>query len=477
VLDKPKSPTSTATPARPVRTRGPYPRTVSKLPLATRRFLLTPRGQRARAAILTLHRWLEWRGISVAQLTPVLFQHFLTRPNHVRVTAKTSRALWVRLRDYLQRLRDRDMLSFNPKHLQRRPRSLPPIAREYLASLAPTHRRSTCGSYAVSLRNFYAWLDENKLDIAQLTHRDMTRWFQALHAERLAVITRNGMLMETRVYLRWLNERQPMRTAADELIRRSDFPKLPRYMPRPLTVEADRELQRRLAASEDPLAWALLLMRRTGLRIGELYNLEYHCARFDRRQPLLKVPLGKLHSERLVPLDPEAVELVRRLQSTGPRSRVWLVPGRNHNKCNWDELSDVLKVASRDLPDPARITSHRLRHTFATELLSGGMSLVGVMRLLGHRDIRMTLRYAAVTPEIVAEEYQNALDKVAAKYRLPPGVAAAPPVPEGAPDPDQLLDHLARWVRKHATPSPRDLLRRIERLRRDVQTVTPQAKK
>jgi site-specific recombinase XerD len=294
--------------------------------------------------------------------------------------------------------------------------------------LVPTHRRSTCGSYAVSLRNFYAWLDENKLDIAQLTHRDMTRWFQALHAERLAVITRHGMLMETRMYLRWLNERQPMRTAADELIRRSDFPKLPRYMPRPLTIEADRELQRRLAASEDPLAWALLLMRRTGLRIGELYNLEYHCARFDRRQPLLKVPLGKLHSERLVPLDPDAVELVGRLQSTGPRSRTWLVPGRNHSKCNWDELSDVLKVASRDLPDPARITSHRLRHTFATELLSGGMSLVGVMRFLGHQDIRMTLRYAAVTPEIVAEEYQNALDKLATKYRLPPTPAAPTPV-------------------------------------------------
>ena len=69
--------------------------------------------------------------------------------------------------------------------------------------------------------------------------------------------------------------------------------------------------------------------------------------------------------------------------------------------------------------------------------LSGGMSLVGVMRLLGHRDIRMTLRYAAVTPEIVAEEYQSALEKLATKYRLPPGVAAAPPVPEGAPDPDQ----------------------------------------
>jgi hypothetical protein len=92
------------------------------------------------------------------------------------------------------------------------------------------------------------------------------------------------------------------------------------------------------------------------------------------------------------------------------------------------------------------------------------MSLVGVMRLLGHQDIRMTLRYAAVTPEIVAEEYQSALEKLATKYRLPPTPATAPPEPEGAPDPDQLLDHLARWVRKHAAhpAAPRDLLRRIE---------------
>jgi hypothetical protein len=95
------------------------------------------------------------------------------------------------------------------------------------------------------------------------------------------------------------------------------------------------------------------------------------CRTMQRRRPgeRRRAP-GKPHSERLVPLDPDAVELVLRLPSMGPRSRAWLVPGRNHSKCNWDELSDVLKVASRDLPDPAHITSHRLRPTFATELLA-----------------------------------------------------------------------------------------------------------
>ena len=94
-----------------------------------------------------------------------------------------------------------------------------------------------------------------------------------------------------------------------------------------MTAEADRELKQRLRSSKQPGAWALLLMRHTGLRIGELRSLEYDCVRFDNRRPLLKVPLGKLNSERLVPLDDESVELIQRLQSTTQRPRSWLVPG------------------------------------------------------------------------------------------------------------------------------------------------------
>jgi len=47
---------------------------------------------------------------------------------------------------------------------------------------------------------------------------------------------------------------------------------------------------------------------------------------------------------------------------------------------------------AEDLPLPEPLTTHRLRHTFATSLMNGGMSLVGIMKLLDHRDYRMTLR-------------------------------------------------------------------------------------
>ena len=140
---------------------------------------------------------------------------------------------------------------------------------------------------------------------------------------------------------------------------------------------------------------------------------------------------------------------------------------------NYYRLQQALRAHSHDLPDPVRITSHRLRHTYATEMLSAGMSLLGVMRLLGHRDYRMTLRYTAITPETVGDEYNKALAQLATKYRLP-----APPAPERSPEPDDLLDQLSRWLRKHA-PSrpPRALLKRIERLQREVRNLSSSTKK
>jgi len=96
-------------------------------------------------------------------------------------------------------------------------------------------------------------------------------------------------------------------------------------------------------------------------------------------------------------------------------------------------------------------------------MLGAGMSLLGVMRLLGHRDYHMTLRYAAVTSDLVEDEYSKALAQLTTKYQLSTPTSN----PDDATDPAQLLDQLARWLRKHASsPSHlRALLKRINRLR------------
>ena len=56
-------------------------------------------------------------------------------------------------------------------------------------------------------------------------------------------------------------------------------------------------------------------MRKTGIRVGELADLPYHCVHQDSKtNHFLKVPLGKLDSERMVPLDDSALELIEKLQ-------------------------------------------------------------------------------------------------------------------------------------------------------------------
>ncbi|WP_157118400.1 hypothetical protein [Mycobacterium sherrisii] len=83
---------------------------------------------------------------------------------------------------------------------------------------------------------------------------------------------------------------------------RSDIPKLPRALPRYLTADLDRRLTQALQAWPDRLpADALLLQRATGLRIGELVDLELDCLHeIPGQGAWLKVPLGKLNTERMV---------------------------------------------------------------------------------------------------------------------------------------------------------------------------------
>jgi len=269
----------------------------SELPPPARRFLRTAGGRRARAIVHALHRWLARRQLPLAALTPDHLAPFLARPRWARLSSKTATRYRKRLHDYLCWLHARALIGFDPEPLRRRPHPLPPLAREFLASLAPTHRPSTCLAYATWLRKFYAWLDPRGLEPQHLSRRDLVPWFEELHTAGVSPVTRHNLFIDVRAFLRWLSEHRRMRTAPDDLVRRSDFPKLPQYLPRPLTAEADRELQRRLGDSELPGAWALLLMRRTGLRIGELRGLEYHCMRDDHHRALLKVPLGKLHTD------------------------------------------------------------------------------------------------------------------------------------------------------------------------------------
>jgi hypothetical protein len=104
------------------------------------------------------------------------------------------------------------------------------------------------------------------------------------------------------------------------------------------------------------------------------------------------------------------------------------------------------------------------------------MSLIGVMKLLGHRSFRMTLRYAAITDQTVGREFEEALQHIQRRYHLP--AAPATGAADTEMDPVKVLDDMGRWLKKRVQGGPlpphlRALLKRIRRLQDHLHHLFP----
>lgn len=223
----------------------------------------------------------------------------------------------------------------------------------------------------------------------------------------------------------WGWETAPLR----RLIFRSDHPRLPKPLPRYVPVDADRKLATELENSTYRLAAdALLLARSVGLRIGELLDLELDCVhQIPGHGAWLKVPLGNLDTERMVPLDDETVALVDRITTTRVGGRALIHPRTRRptqflfthhgRRLSQTAVRNELQ-RSATAAGIGQVTPHQLRHTYATALVNAGVSLQALMALLGHVSAEMSLRYAHLFDVTVRVEYERALDL--AKTRIGP---------------------------------------------------------
>ncbi|MHA7268733.1 tyrosine-type recombinase/integrase [Arthrobacter sp. HLT1-20] len=208
---------------------------------------------------------------------------------------------------------------------------------------------------------------------------------------------------------------------ARQLLFRSDIPRLPRPLPRYLPPDSDRMLAHALLVSSNRLvADALLLQRACGLRVGELLDLELDCVhQIAGNGAWLKVPLGKMKTERMVPLDDDSLALLDRITSARSPGQAITHPvtgkpvqflfthygKRLHVNGLRSELDRA--AASAGL---GHVTTHQLRHTYATALINAGVTLQALMSLLGHVSAEMSLRYASLFDSTVRTEYERALD-------------------------------------------------------------------
>jgi integrase len=217
----------------------------------------------------------------------------------------------------------------------------------------------------------------------------------------------------------------------------SDIPRMSEPVPRALPPAIDRTVMAAIAELDDPaVRTGLQLLRATGMRLGELLDLELDClVDFGRHGRWLRVPLGKLLTERMVPLDDDTVAVLDAWTALRGRQRALPHP-RDGRPADFLFCQHGRRLAAHRLrrglnqavaaagvygPDgaPLRVTPHQLRHTYGTELVNGGISLPALMALLGHVTPEMTLRYAKLANPTIRAAYQAAIDKTRVGAALP----------------------------------------------------------
>jgi integrase len=166
------------------------------------------------------------------------------------------------------------------------------------------------------------------------------------------------------------------------------------------------------------------LLGRTGMRMGELCGLEADAMVKIGDAHWLRIPVGKLHNDRYIPLHPQLVALLEEWSThpdCGVGGRLLTNEGRPLNRHAVTRM--VARCAKK--AGIAYFNPHRLRHTVATQAVNRGMSLEAIAALLGHRSMYMTMHYARIADRTVADEYFAVSEKVEALYHKAPLAADA----------------------------------------------------
>jgi site-specific recombinase XerD len=205
-----------------------------------------------------------------------------------------------------------------------------------------------------------------------------------------------------------------------------DIPKKPEPLPKFLDDRDAARLMIAARASTDPRDRLVVeLLARTGMRAGELADLDAGAVVQIGAGHWLRIPLGKLRNDRYVPLHPELVTLLA----------AWTAANLDHiRRCkrlvadhrgtlDRHAIGRIVRRVGHAAGVPG-VHPHRLRHTLATQAINRGMRLEAIAALLGHQKLEMTLIYARISNRVVADEYQAVSAKIDALYGQQPELPA-----------------------------------------------------
>ncbi|MBC8265158.1 MAG: tyrosine-type recombinase/integrase [Anaerolineales bacterium] len=280
----------------------------------------------------------------------------------------------------------------------------------------PSQRQRHARRMLRALAGFWRW---------QLAQRSLDRWddltrddLQSYIDHRLAA-GRAASTVKNVIYSLWgvLRLLAEQGIAVPPSLFRLRLPKEREALPRPLSEARAQRLERHvrqtLLEQEDPqarrdAAWFFVLLH-TGIRLSELLDLRR--ADLDLEGARLRICEGKGRRDRVVYLSHTALLALQRYLAQAPRQPEDPLFQRAGRPLRERWVQHRLQALGEAVGVPG-VSPHRLRHTFATRLVSFDVPVQRIQRLMGHKNLNTTQRYIRISDKAVEQDYQRAMVQI-----------------------------------------------------------------
>jgi integrase/recombinase XerC len=272
----------------------------------------------------------------------------------------------------------------------------------------------------MQLKSFAHFCKLKKISSTRFSRSEVVQYLEYIqNVKKWSPESRAVAIVLMRAYLKWAFENRFIKKQPDSLLSNKDRPKLCQPLPKPLAREIDSEILRRVSGSSDIYHKQIYVIRQTGMRVGEACSLSQDCL-FEvnsKTKYSLKVPVGKNRKERLVPINADCIQVIQAIQKKNrKRNCKYLFQNEMGKRIKEPELRSVFNSLVSDIPSENPITIHRLRHTYATEMVDASLNLQSLAVILGHSNIASTLRYSAVTDQSIGNDYHKSIEIIKDLY-------------------------------------------------------------
>ncbi len=255
---------------------------------------------------------------------------------------------------------------------------------------------NTLESYHTDVIHLLEFLEERELSLTDVDTDALHQFLCTLRDLGISPRSQARMLSGIRAFFRFLRLEGYTDTDPCELL---EAPRFGRTLPDILSVE---DIDSMIAAldpgkDETPRNHAIIeTLYGSGLRVSELVELRMSRVNLDEGYVIIT---GKGNKQRLVPLSPESIRLIREYLPI--RERLKIKPDSSDilflNRRGGMMTRVMVFYVIRDSAAAAgiikRVSPHTLRHSFATHLLEGGANLRAIQEMLGHESIATTEIY------------------------------------------------------------------------------------